>query len=99
VLQRFSLVNCNVIGFVTLDDVLRLVLRSMVQIAYEAKVGTNLLNDHATSSSSFRLSFNLVTALELTLWAKGRRSIQPSYKRTLLFETSYATFAVSSSTS
>ena len=63
-LQRFSLVNCNVIGFVTLDDVLRLVLRSMVQIAFEANVGDNLLNDHATNSSAFRVPFNLVTALE-----------------------------------
>ena len=63
-LQRFSLVNCNVIGFVTLDDVLRLILRSMVQITFEANDRDHFLNDHAANSSRFRVPFNQVTALE-----------------------------------
>jgi len=64
VLQRFCLVNCNVIGFIALDDVLRLFLRSMVQIAFETNSCDNLLNDHATNPSCFRVPLNMVTALE-----------------------------------
>ena len=63
-LQRFCLVNCNVIGFIALDDVLRLFLRSMVQIALETNSCDNLLNDHATNPSCFRVPLNVVTALE-----------------------------------
>lgn len=63
-LQCFSLVNCDVIGFVTLDDVLRLIPRSMVQITFEANDRDHFLNDHAANSSRFRVPFNQVTALE-----------------------------------
>jgi hypothetical protein len=63
-LQRLSLVNCNVIGFVTLDNVLRFVFRSMVQIAFEAHGRDNFLQDHSANSSCFGLPFNMVAALE-----------------------------------
>lgn len=63
-LQSRSLVNGDMIRCVTLDDVLRFVLRSMVHIAFDAYVGHDFLDDDATNSAGFGVPFNVVTALK-----------------------------------
>lgn len=63
-LQCFSLVNCNVIGFVTLDEVLGFVLRRVVDIAFELNIGNNFPHDDATNSTCLRIPFNVITAFE-----------------------------------
>ena len=55
---------CNMIGFITLDEVLRFILRGVVHIAFETNVGDNFSNDHAANSSRLGVPFNVVTALE-----------------------------------
>ena len=63
-LERFSLVNCNMIGFVAFDDVLRVVLRSMVNIAFESSVGDYLPEDHSANLACFGVPLNVVAGLE-----------------------------------
>ena len=56
--------NRNVIRFVAFDEVLRIVLRSMVNIPFEASIREHFLDDRSTLSSSFGVPFNVVTAFE-----------------------------------
>jgi hypothetical protein len=57
-------VNCNVIGFVTLDEVLGFVLRRVVDIAFELNIANNFPYDDATNSTCLRIPFNVITAFE-----------------------------------
>jgi hypothetical protein len=57
-------VNCDVVGLLTLYDVLRFALRRVVHIAFETNIGGNFPNDHTANSSGFGIPFNMVTALE-----------------------------------
>jgi hypothetical protein len=57
-------VNCDVVGPLTLYDVLRFALRRVVHIAFETNIGGNFANDHTANSSGFGIPFNMVTALE-----------------------------------
>jgi hypothetical protein len=63
-LQCSSLVNCDVVGLLTLYEVLRFVFRGVVHITFETDIGDNFPKDHAANSSRFRVPFNTVTALE-----------------------------------
>ena len=56
--------NCNVLRFVAFDEVLRLVSRGVVDIAFEPYVGNNFLQNDATNSPRFRVPFNVVAAFE-----------------------------------
>jgi hypothetical protein len=58
-------VNCDVLRFVTFDEVLGFVTRSVVDIAFETHIGNNFLYDVATNSPRFRVPLNVVARLNV----------------------------------
>ena len=56
--------NCDVIGFVALDEVLRLFLGSVVGVAFEFHFGNDFLYDSAANSTCFRVPFDVVATFE-----------------------------------
>jgi hypothetical protein len=52
------------IGFVAFNDVLRVVLRSMANIAFEASVGDHFPENHSADSACFGVPLNVVAGLE-----------------------------------
>ena len=45
--------NCDVLGFVTFDEILGFVLRGVADIAFELHIGSNFLQDDPTNSPRF----------------------------------------------
>lgn len=56
--------NCDMVGLLTLDDVLRLLSRSMVYITFEAKIRHDLLQNDPTNSTGLGVPSDVVAALE-----------------------------------
>ena len=56
--------NCHVIGFVALDDILRLFFGSVVGVAFEFHFGNDFLHDRAANSTCFRVPFDVVATFE-----------------------------------
>ena len=56
--------KCDAVSLITLDDVLRFVLRGVVHVALETNVGDNLLHDDAANSTCLGVPFDVITALE-----------------------------------
>jgi hypothetical protein len=56
--------NCDVLRFVTFDEVLGFVSRGVVDIAFEPHIGDNFLSDDATNSPRFRVPLNVVATFE-----------------------------------
>jgi len=55
-------VDGDVVGLITLDEILRFVFRGVVDVAFESHIGNNFLQDNAANSTRFRVPFNVVTA-------------------------------------
>jgi hypothetical protein len=60
-------VDGNVIGFLALDEVLRLVPRGMMDVTFEAYVGNNFLHDDAAHSPCLRVPLHVVAVFECLL--------------------------------
>ena len=56
--------NCYVVGFIALDEILRFISRGVVHIPFEPHVRNNSLHDYAANSASLRVPFDMITALE-----------------------------------
>jgi hypothetical protein len=57
-------VNCEVIGFIALDEVLRVFFGGVMSVAFEFHVGHDFLHDDATNSTCFRVPFDMIATLE-----------------------------------
>jgi len=62
--QRGSLMNCDVIGLVALDDVLRVIARCMSDPTFQERVGRDRLHDHAGDPARFRVPRHAVSPPE-----------------------------------
>lgn len=73
--------NCDVVGFITLDEILRFFFGSMVGIAFEVHIGNDFLCDRAANSAGFRVPFDVIATFEglghLSV-STERRCIPPS---------------------
>jgi len=58
-------VNRDVVGLVAPNEILRFVLRGVVDIAFESHIGDDLLHDNAANPTCFRIPCNVVAAFEL----------------------------------
>ena len=56
--------NCQVFSLVALDDVLWLLIGSMVGIALKHRFGRDLFNDGAPDDTRFRIPSNVIADLE-----------------------------------
>ena len=56
--------NCDVIGFVALDEILRFFFRSVVGVAFEFHFGNDFLHDSAANSTCFRVPFDVIATFE-----------------------------------
>ena len=63
--------NCNVIGFVTLDQVLRFSLCGVINITLKRNVGNNPPDDYALDSTRFRVPRDMITAFECPAHRNG----------------------------
>jgi hypothetical protein len=52
------------IGFVAVDDVLRLVFRGVVNIAFESSVRRDFSGDHSAHTAGFRIPGDMVAHLK-----------------------------------
>ena len=59
-----AFVNCYVLGFIALDEILRFLSSGVVHIPFEPHVRNNFLHDYAANSACLRVPFNMITALE-----------------------------------
>jgi len=57
-------VNYDVFRFVTFNEVLGVVARRMVDMAFEPHIGNNFLEDDHTNSPRFRVPRNVVASFE-----------------------------------
>jgi hypothetical protein len=57
-------VDGDVVRLIALDEVLRFVFCSVVDIPFESHVGNNFLRDDAPNPARFRVPFNMVAAFE-----------------------------------
>jgi hypothetical protein len=57
-------VNCDVIGFVALDEILGFFLGGVVSVALEFHVGNEFLHDSAANSTRFRVPFDVIATFE-----------------------------------
>jgi len=75
-------VNCDVIGFVALDEILRLFFGSVVGVAFEFHFGNDFLHDGAANSTCFRVPLDVIATLERlghhSVATEPRGSIPPS---------------------
>lgn len=62
--QRLSFVNGHMIGLVTLNEVLRYILRGMVHVPLQPNVRSDLLENHPANSTSLGVPFNMFTTFE-----------------------------------
>jgi hypothetical protein len=53
------------IGFVAVDDVLRLVFRGVVNIAFESSIRRDFPSDHSAHPAGFRIPGDMVAHLKL----------------------------------
>lgn len=56
--------NCDVIGFIALDEILGLFFGGVVGVALERHIGNDFLHDSAANSTCFRIPFDVITAFE-----------------------------------
>lgn len=56
--------NCDVIGFVALDEILGLFFGGVVRVALERHIGNDFLHDSPANATCFRIPFNVITAFE-----------------------------------
>lgn len=68
--------NCDVVGFIALDEILRFFFGGVVGIAFEFHSGNDFLRDSAANSPCFRAPFNVIAAFE----RPGRLSV-PSERK------------------
>jgi hypothetical protein len=57
-------VNCDVIGFIALDEILRLFFGGVVGIALEFHVRNHFLYNGAADLACFRIPFDVIAAFE-----------------------------------
>jgi hypothetical protein len=57
-------VNCDVIGFIALDEILGFFFGGVVGVAFEFHIGNHFLQDSATNSTCFRIPFNVIATFE-----------------------------------
>jgi hypothetical protein len=57
-------VNCDVIGFIALDEILGLFFGGVVSVALERDIGNDFLHNSAANSTCFRIPFDVITTLE-----------------------------------
>ena len=62
--ERLSLMNCHVVRFLTLYEVLGLHHRRVMYVTLERRVGNDLPQNDTTNFVGFRVPFDMVTALE-----------------------------------
>ena len=83
--------NCDVIGFIALDEILGLFFGGVVGVALERHIGNDFLRDGAANSTCFRIPFDVITAFERlghlsvateskmhrdTQWSRGKRYLR-----------------------
>ena len=56
--------NCDVIGFIALDEILGFFFGGVVGVALEFHIGNDFLHDNAANSTCFRVPFDVVATLE-----------------------------------
>lgn len=56
--------NCDVIGFIALDEILGFFFGGVVGVALERHIGNDFLRDSAANSTCFRIPFDVITAFE-----------------------------------
>jgi len=57
-------VNCDVIRFIALDEILRFFLGGVVGVALEFRIGNNFLHNCAPNSTRFRVPCDVIAAFE-----------------------------------
>lgn len=56
--------NCDVVGFIAPDEILRLFFSGMVGVTFKSHIGNDFLHDNAANSTCFRVPFDVITMLE-----------------------------------
>ena len=56
--------NCDVVGFIALDEILRFFFGGVVGVAFEFHFGNDFLHDGAANSSCFRVPFDVIATFE-----------------------------------
>ena len=56
--------NCDVIGFVALDEILRFFFGGVMRVTFGFHIGNDFLHDHAANSTCFRVPFDVITTFE-----------------------------------
>lgn len=69
--------NCDVIGFIALDQVLRFFFGGVASVAFEFHFGNDFLHDSAAHSTCFRVPLDVVATLERL----GHLSVLPNGSR------------------
>ena len=59
-----AFVNCDVVSFIALDEILRLCFSGMVGVTFKSHIGNDFLHDNAANSTCFRVPFDVITTLE-----------------------------------
>ncbi len=73
--------NCDVIGFIALDEILGFFFGGVVRIALVRHIGNNFLHDSAANSTCFRIPFDVITTFEhfaIFPALPNRRCVPPS---------------------
>ena len=56
--------NCEVIGFIALDEILRFFFGGVVSVPFEFHFGDDFVHDSAANSTCFRVPFDVITTFE-----------------------------------
>lgn len=56
--------DCKVIGFIALDEILGFFFGGMVGVAFEFHIRKDLLHDDTANSTCFRIPFDVIAAFE-----------------------------------
>ena len=56
--------NCDVVGFIALDEILRFFFGGMVGVALECHIRNDFLHDSAANPAGFRIPFDVIAASE-----------------------------------
>jgi len=57
-------VNCDVVGFIALDEILGFFFGGVVSVAFEFHFGNDFLHDSAANSTCFRVPFDVIATFE-----------------------------------
>ena len=62
--ESSAFVNCHVFGFVTLDEILWYFPRCVMQVFFEFRIGSDLVDDDPTDPISLGIPSHVITDLE-----------------------------------